>query len=64
MSQLKNEFVNLKNMRHENIIEVYKLYIHNHAGYVYLLMEYFEGVEMFKYIQDVGIYSGILKSNT
>lgn len=58
MSQLKNEFVNLKNMKHKNIVEVYKLFIHNNAGYVYLLMEYFEGVEMFKYIQDVGIYSG------
>ena len=42
----------------ENIIEVYKLYIDSNAGYVYLVMEYFEGIEMFKHIQSIGIYSG------
>ena len=56
--QLKNEFRNLKNMHHENVIEVSKLYIDNDAGYVYLVMEFFEGTEMFGYIEKLGNYSG------
>lgn len=54
---LKNEFRNLRDLKNEHIIEVYKLYIDNDSGYVYLLMEFFEGIEMFKHIQNIGIYS-------
>jgi serine/threonine protein kinase len=54
---LKNEFRNLRDLKNEHIIEVYKLLIDHDSGYVYLLMEFFEGVEMFKHIQNIGIYS-------
>lgn len=57
IENIKKEFKNLKKIIHKNIIEVKKLLIDNLTGKIYLVMEYFEGDEMFEYISNSGSYS-------
>lgn len=55
--QIKNEFLNLKKIDHINIIKVKQLLIDNMKAKVYMIMEYFECVEMFDYIVEKGQYT-------
>eukprot|EP01017_Pseudomicrothorax_dubius_P026307 TRINITY_DN2923_c0_g1_i2.p1 TRINITY_DN2923_c0_g1~~TRINITY_DN2923_c0_g1_i2.p1 ORF type:complete len:358 (-),score=52.97 TRINITY_DN2923_c0_g1_i2:178-1251(-) len=54
--RLKNEFRNLKRLKHENIIEVYELYYHADENKIYLVMELVEADEMFEVIKGLGAY--------
>lgn len=45
--QMENEFKCLKKLKHPNIIEVYDMCVSRLTGYVYIVMEYFKGKEMF-----------------
>lgn len=47
IGNIKKEFQHLKNLSHKNIIRVHELLIDNVSGIVYLVLEYFEGEEMF-----------------
>ena len=47
----------MKKIVHKNIIEVKKLLIDELTGRIYLVMECFEGDEMFEYISNCGSYS-------
>ena len=62
---IQNEFEHLVKIEHENIIRVYELLIDKDKGEIYLLMEYFEGKELFMLISEVGNYDGnIIRKNS
>ena len=54
--QIKEEFRFMKELKHENIIKCYELYIDPDHARIYLVMEYLKGVEMFEYIQKIDHY--------
>ena len=47
-------------MQHENIIKVHELIIDKLLGAIYLVMELFEGKEMFELLSEIGYYNGIV----
>lgn len=51
------EFNHLQKLDHENIIRVYELIREKSSGCIYLVMEFFDGIEMFQYISECGKYS-------
>lgn len=57
---VKKEFEKLKKLEHENIISVHELIIDRLLGAIYLVMELFDGREMFELLSDVGYYNGDL----
>ena len=57
IGNIKKEFLHLKDLSHRNIIEVHQLLIDNMSGIVYLVLEYFDGEEMFKYLSRCGKYT-------
>lgn len=54
---MKKEFKSLKKLKNENIIRVEDFLIDDMSGTAYLVMELFEGVEMFEFISNIGKYS-------
>eukprot|EP01017_Pseudomicrothorax_dubius_P031620 TRINITY_DN4055_c0_g3_i1.p1 TRINITY_DN4055_c0_g3~~TRINITY_DN4055_c0_g3_i1.p1 ORF type:complete len:351 (-),score=67.27 TRINITY_DN4055_c0_g3_i1:58-1110(-) len=54
--QLKNEFKNLKRLKHENVIAVYELYYNPDENRIHLVMELVEAEEMFEVIKGMGAY--------
>lgn len=54
---LKNEFRNISQIYHNNIIKVHEMYIDKKHAMVYTIMECFEGKELFKHISNIGHYS-------
>jgi len=54
--QIKEEFRFMRNIKHDNIIEVYELYIDPDHARVYLVMQFLKVVEMFDYIQRIDHY--------
>ncbi len=56
----KKEFERLKKINHDNIIAVHELLIDNLVGNVYLVMEFFNGQEMFQLLTEIGCYDGEL----
>ena len=55
---VKKEFDKLKSLEHANVIKVYELIIDKLLGAIYLVMELFEGGEMFELLSDIGYYNG------
>jgi len=55
---VKKEFEKLKSLEHLNIISVHELIIDNLLGAIYLVMDFFEGKEMFELLSDIGYYNG------
>ena len=51
------EFTRLKSINCKNVIQVQNLLQEKSSGKVYLVMEYFQGKEMFEYISNMGSYS-------
>ena len=56
----KNEFKRLQKLSHENIISVHELLIDNLLGNVYLVMEFFDGGEMFQLLSEINNFNGWL----
>ncbi len=54
---MKREFCHLETLSHPNIIDVYELLVDPQVGMIYLVMEYFEGGEMFEVLSSIGKYS-------
>ena len=52
------EFEKLKTLEHQNIISVHELIIDKLLGAMYLVMELFNGKEMFELLSDIGYYNG------
>jgi len=58
LKKITYEFKRLRKLTHENIIQVYEVYIDSIKGKVYTVMELVTGKEMFEALQDLGGYSG------
>lgn len=56
--KIKNEFIHLRELSHENIVKVYEIYIDKQKGRIYTVMELIKGKEMFEVINQLGSYSG------
>ena len=57
---MKNEFKHLLKLKNENVIKVTELIIDSPNATVYLIMEYFEGKELFVLLSEIGHYNGFL----
>ena len=57
--QIKEEFRFMKNQKHENVIQVFELYIDPDHARVFLIMEYLKGMEMFQFIHKIDHYSEV-----
>lgn len=55
---MKAEFEHITKLQHENVIRVYELIVDNRNGTVHLIMELFEGKELFTLLAEVGHYDG------
>ena len=51
---IKTEFLRIKTLNHSNLVKYHKLYIDTYEGKVYLVMDYFPGVTLSKYIKTCG----------
>ena len=56
--QLKNEFQHLVRLKSDHIVEVFELVIDSRNGKVHLIMEFFDGKELFVLIEQIGHYDG------
>ena len=56
--QVKNEYSTLKKLDHPNIIKAYDLIFDEESGFVYIILEYFEGKTLDDHILDKGNLSG------
>lgn len=61
IENIKREFHHLQKLSHKNIIRVHELVIDSVNGEIYLVMEYFEGREMFVLLSEIGHYNGELR---
>jgi len=61
VSNVLKEFEKLRTLEHTNIVSVHELIIDRLLGAIYLVMELFEGREMFELLSDIGCYNGKLK---
>ena len=59
--QLKKEFEHLVVLKSDHIVEVFELIIDHRNGKVYLVMECFEGKELFILLTETGCYNGWLR---
>lgn len=57
-SQLKNEFFNMRELKHDNIIQFHEMYYDEFKGLIYLVMEYFEGEDLGSILSEQGIIEG------
>jgi len=55
MISIQKEIMLLRKMNHPNIIKLYEVY--EDEAYVHLVLEYLKGGELFKYLQNKGLYS-------
>lgn len=55
---VKKEYEKLRELQHGNIVSVHELIIDKLLGAIYLVMELFEGKEMFELLSDFGYYNG------
>ena len=60
LENIKKEFHHLKDLVHKNIVQVHELFIDTKQGEVHLVMEYFEGKELFVLLSEIGYYNGLL----
>lgn len=58
---MKNEFKHLCQLKNENVIKVYELIVDAHKGTVHLIMEFFDGKELFVLLSQIGHYDGLIK---
>lgn len=58
---LRNEFNHICKLKHENVIKVYELIIDPQNATVHLIMELFDGKELFILLSEIGHYSGMLR---
>lgn len=58
VSNVLKEYEKLKSLGHTNIISVHELIIDNLLGAIYMVMELFNGKEMFELLSDIGHYNG------
>lgn len=61
LESIKKEFQHLKDLTHKNVVQVHELFIDTQQGEVHLVMEYFEGKELFVLLSEIGHYNGRLK---
>lgn len=52
-SQIIGQFKKISTLKHANIIKLKSLYINRDKARIYLIMEYFDSVELFFYIQNL-----------
>lgn len=57
LGNIKKEFKHLKNLKHKNVVEMKEMYINSKEGEVHLVMEFFDGKEMFSMLAEIGHYS-------
>ena len=60
VGNVRKEFDKLRSLAHANIISVHELIIDRLVGAMYLVMELFDGREMFELLSDIGAYDGEL----
>lgn len=49
---MKNEFFFLRKLEHPSVLKVFEMYVCKVSGFVYTVMEYFEGKDVFAFIEE------------
>ena len=60
---MKAEFEHVAKLQHENVVRVYELIVDARNGTVHLVMELFQGKELFALLTEVGHYDGEVNRN-
>lgn len=57
LGNIKREFKHLKKLKHKNVVYMREIYMNMREGEVHLVMEFFDGKEMFAVLTESGRYS-------